>query len=180
MLHDMKKLLLGIGLFCVFTNFAQHTIIIQSGKKYPATQPWEFIANSYVYDANPKVQIAKTEAGGLLKISVKVSNEKLYVGERIFINLKNNVVIYCLDKGMREFKDGIASTLFLLNAREMKQLQNHDIADVRFKIIGKRSDFDSQIGTFTASNVLTVFDAFSPDKKTIDTKSAIAELYKKK
>ncbi len=176
----MKKLVLGFSLFFGVSSFSQNIITLKNGKQYPATQVWEFVSNSYVYDNIPKIQIVKTETGGLMKVSAKVSNENLYIGERIFINLKNNYVIYSVDKGMRVFTDGVASTYFSLNVKDLQQLKNHEIADVRFKIVGIRSNFDSQIGMFTASNKLTVFDAFSPDKKTIDTKTAIRDLSKQK
>ena len=174
----MKIFLFGLPLFIISSSFGQTNMVMKNGKQYPATEPWEFVSNTYVFDSNPKIQIAKTENGGVLKVSVKVSNEKLYVGERVFINLKNNSLIYCIDKGNRIFLDGVASTYFLLNSKEVQLLKNQEIVDIRFKILGKQGAFDSQIGMFTASNVLTVYDIYSPDKKTIDTKTLIKNLFK--
>ena len=176
----MKIFFIVAALVFCSENYAQQTVTLKNGKQYPATEVWEFVSNSYVYDSNPKIQILRTATGGLLKISVKVSQEKLYVGERIFINLINNSIIYCTDKGNKEYKDGVASTFFTLTIKELQLLQNQEIADVRFKILGPRKIFDSQTGMFTASNILTVFDVFSPDKKTIDTKTAVRDLFKQK
>jgi len=174
----MKIYFTLVILFFVGQNNAQQTMKMQNGQQFTATEQWEFVANSYVYDNNPKIQIAKTATGGLIKVSVKVSSEKLYVGERIFIILKDNSLIYCTDKGKREFADGVASTYFVLTPKEIIQLKNQEISDVRFKILGIRKSFDSQIGMFTSSNALTVYDVFSPDLRTIDTKDAIKTLFK--
>lgn len=174
----MKIYFTAVILFFVSQNNAQHTMTLQNGQQFAATEEWEFVANSYVFDSTPKIQIAKTATGGLIKVSVKVSSEKLYVGERIFIILKDNSLIYCTDKGRREFVEGVASTYFVLTPKEIIQLKNQEISDVRFKILGVRKLFDSQNGMFTASNALTVYDVFSPDKKTIDTKLEIKNLFK--
>lgn len=174
----MRNLFIGLCLVAATKNLAQNKMVLYNGKEADATEVWDFTSNAYVYDSAPQIQIAKTATGGILKISMKVSNEKLYIGDRIFIILKNSSLIYCSDKGFRSFANGVATTYFILTNKEIQLLKNHEITDVRFKIVGERKFFDSQSGMFTASNILTVYDAFSPDKKTIDTKRSIINLFK--
>jgi hypothetical protein len=44
------------------------------GKTYPATDSWDFICEQYALSGSAQVQIAKTDKGGLLQLSVETAN----------------------------------------------------------------------------------------------------------
>ncbi len=173
----MKNALIGLILLATSICFSQDFMFLK-GKSYKATPEWNLVCETYSFDSNLRLQIAKSDFGAIIKISTTVSDTKFYLGERIFILLQNNTLVYCTDKGLREVNGNLATSYFYVNAIEFKKLLAQNITDIRFKIIGKESNFSSQTGMFTASNVLTVFDAYSKDKKIIDTKTALRNLIK--
>jgi hypothetical protein len=173
----MKNFLIGFLFLTVNFCFSQDFMFVK-GKKYKATPEWNLVCDTYSFDSNLRLQIAKTDYGAIVKIATTVSDVNFYLGERIFILLQNNSLIYCTDKGLREVNGNLVTSYFFVTAIEFKKLLAQNITDIRFKIIGKQSNFSSQTGMFTASNVLTVFDAYSKEKKIIDTKSAIRNIIK--
>ena len=158
--------------------FSQNSMTLLNQKKIPATPEWQFVCENYSYEGFLRMQIGKLEKGGIIKLSIKTSTIDLYIGDRIFVLLKNNDFVYCLDKGVRFYENGTATTFYNLNELEFKKLTVQNITDVRFKILGKQKAFDSQIGFFTASNLPTVFDAYSKEVKSIDTKSDLKKIIK--
>ena len=167
-------LLIFIGSQC----FGQTSMQLPSGKSLNATSQWQFVCESYSYEGFLTVQIAKTEKGGIIKLSIKTSSEKLMIGDRIFVLLKNGGLVYCTDKGNRTYIDGVSSNFYAVTEAEFKLFTIHSITDIRFKIIGTQKSFDSQIGFFTASNIPTIFDVYSKEVTAIDTKTEIKKLIK--
>jgi hypothetical protein len=172
----MKKILL-LGLLTTFcVGFSQQAMLMPSGKKINATPEWQFVCENYTYQGYLNIQIGKTEKGGVVKLLIKTSSDKLIIGDRIYIFLKNGSFVYCTDKGNRTYADGISSNFYTVTDAEIKLFTQQNITDVRFKIIGSQKSFDSQIGFFTASNIPTVFDAYSKEVVAIDTKIEIKKL----
>lgn len=174
----MKKNLALTVLSMTSFAFSQNSLILLNHKKIPATPEWQFVCGNYSYDGFLKIQIGRLEKGGIIKLSIKTSNSNLYIGDRIFVLLKNNDFVYCLDKGSRLVENGIATAFYNINELEFKKLTLQNITDIRFKIIGKQKEFDSQIGFFTASNLPTIFDAYSKEVISIDTKSDLKKISK--
>ena len=157
---------------------AQDKMQLPSGKKIMATPEWQFVCENYSYQGFVNLQLGKTEKGGIAKISIKTSSDKLLIGDRIFILLKNGTFVYCTDKGNRKYENGVSSNFYTVTDAELKLLSNQNITDIRFKIVGSAGAFDSQTGFFTGSNVPTVFDTYDKTIMSIDTKTAIKALLK--
>lgn len=132
------------------TNYAQE-IVNFKGKAYNATPIWNFFCEDYAYSSNLKIQIAKSENGGILKLSIETSNENLYIGDKILIVLKDGSLIYCGDKKIYENIEKEKSTYYFLTSLEIKKLKSLEIENIRFQIIGKETKFSSKAGYFSAS-----------------------------
>lgn len=145
-----KQLFLISILLISLTNYSQETLKFKN-KTYSASPVWNFYSEEYAYSSKLKVQIAKTENGGILKLSIDTSNENLYIGEKILMVLKDGNLVYCGDKNIRESYGQEKSTYYFLTNLEINQLKKWDIENIRFQIIGKESKFSSKKGYFSAS-----------------------------
>lgn len=176
----MPKKFMLICIFFVCSNYisAQQTITVKDGK-YRATPVWNFICDDYALTGTVQVQIARTEKGGLLKIGVQVTDEKFYIGGTVYIYLEDNSFITCTDKGLREYKDGIASAYYVFSPAEIGKLKSSAIKDLRFSVKGSQSTFSSQTGFFTATNRQSYFELYDKTIKNIfETDKEVKSLYK--
>jgi hypothetical protein len=163
-------------LISTFTN-AQETMSVKGSKPYPATENYTFICEKYVYTGEANVQIAKTENGGILKITIKTANDKTRISGGLYVDLANGDVIPCVDKKVNESTEGTTSSYYYFTPAEMIKLKKNDIKGVRFIVTGNSNAFGDQTGYFTASNKMTYFStAFDKSKKSFDTAAAITTL----
>ncbi|MGK4568663.1 hypothetical protein [Flavobacterium sp. 3HN19-14] len=107
-----QKLIVLFWIFIAVKASAQETMIFKDGKHYPATASWDFICENYALGGGLNVQVAKTEKGGLLQLSVPVSDDSFYIGGTVYLFLDDNSIITCTDKGLRNNKPGIAASWF--------------------------------------------------------------------
>lgn len=160
------------------SSFSQEIMSFQNSKTYPATPTWDFICENYALTGIAKIQIAKTEKGGLLKITVETSNNTFTIAGTMYLLLIDNKAITCTDKGIREINGAQISTYYSLTAIEMNQLKHTEIQSLHFNIKGKATGFSSQIGNFTAVNKAKYFaTAYDTSKKSYDTAQQIKALY---
>ena len=165
-----------ILLIATFAN-AQETMIVKGSKPFPATQTYTFICEKYVFTGEADVQIAKTDKGGILKLTIGISNDKTRISGGVYVDLVNGDVIACTDKNSNETVDGKTSSYYYFTPAEMIKLKKTDIKAIRFIIKGTSNTFGDQTGFFTASNKMSYFStAFDKSKKTFDTAVAISAL----
>lgn len=159
-----------------FTN-AQQTMIVKGSQPYRATESYTFICEKYVYTGEANIQIAKTDKGGILKITIATANDKTKISGGLYVDLANADVIACMDKNVKETADGKTSAYYYFTPAEYAKLKKTDIKGVRFIITGNSSTFGDQTGYFTASNKISYFSTtFDKSKKTFDTAAAITAL----
>jgi hypothetical protein len=170
------SLLFIIALFNLNFSNAQEKMILKDGKQYPSTIVFEFFCENYNYDNLLDIQFAKTPKGGILKLAIDVSNNTLYIGGRTYIILSNGSSIYCPDKGIHENKNGQSIAYYNLSPAEMGLLKKYTIENIRFRLMGKASDFSSEIGYFTASNKKQLLNPFDNSSNKIDTKSILKSI----
>lgn len=171
------KLPFFILLFISTFASAQETMIVKGSKPFPATQNYTFICEKYVFTGETNVQIAKTDKGGVLKLTIGVSNDKTRISSGVYVDLVNGDVIACVDKNSNETLDGKTSSYYYFTPAEMNKLKKTDIKAIRFIITGNSNAFGDQTGYFTASNKMNYFStAFDKSKKTFDTAIAISAL----
>ncbi len=173
----MIKTLLCFLLTSVVLPATAQTLTLK-GKTYPATDSWDFICEQYALSGSAQVQIAKTDKGGLLQLSVQTANPTNVISGTVYVFLADHSTITCSDKGIREVSDGQISSTYLFTEAEMKRLKTVEIASIHFNIKGKGQRFNSQLGNFTAVNRKVYFaTAFDKSKKSHDTAAAISKLY---
>ena len=172
------KRLFNLFLLVGAAAFSQELMTLQNSKTYPATPTWDFICENYALTGSAKIQIAKNEKGGLLKITVETSNNTFIIAGTAYLFLMNNETITCTDKGIREISGTQISSYYSLAAVEMNRLKHTEIQSIHFNIKGKTTGFSSQIGNFTAVNKIKYFaTAYDASKKSYDTSQQIKALY---
>jgi len=169
---------------CIFTliysfnTSAQNGMVLQDGKQIPSTH-WDFLCERYALSGKANIQIAKTDKGGVLKITADTSAKDFFIGGTAYIYLADFTAIACTDKNLRTRTVATTASYYFLTPTEMLRLQKTDIQSVRFNIRGKTDSFSSQVGNFTALNKKSYFGTFNKEDKNIfDTAEEIAFLYK--
>jgi hypothetical protein len=171
------KLPLFVLLFISTIATAQQTMIVNGSKPFPATQEYTFICEKYAYTGETKVQIAKTEKGGILKLSIATANDKARISGGVYVDLANGDVIPCVDKNVKESADGKTTSYYYFTPAEMLKLKKTDIKSIRFIIVGGSNTFGNQTGYFTTVNKMEYFStAYDTSKKSYDTAKEISTL----
>ncbi|AWK06010.1 hypothetical protein HYN56_17970 [Flavobacterium crocinum] len=171
------KLSLLLLLFISTFAKAQQTISVKGSTPFPATQEYTFICEKYAFTGEAKIQIAKTDKGGILKITIDTANDKARIAGGLYVDLANADVIACTDKNVKESTDGKTTSYYYFTPAEWLKLKKNDIYAVRFIIAGGSNDFGNQTGYFTAYNKMSYFStAFDKSKKTFDTAKEISVL----
>lgn len=159
-----------------FAN-AQETMSVKGSKAYPATQNYTFICERYAFSGETNVQIAKTEKGGILKLSIATANGEARISGGVYVDLANGDVIACVDKNVKETVDSKTTSYYYFTPAEMVKLKKADIQGIRFIVTGNSKSFGNQTGYFTAVNKIAYFStAYDKSKKTFDTATAISTL----
>lgn len=171
------KLPLFVLLFISTIATAQQTMIVNGSKPFPATQEYTFICEKYAYTGETKVQIAKIEKGGILKLSIATANDKARISGGVYVDLANGDVIPCVDKNVKESADGKTTSYYYFTPAEMLKLKKTDIKSIRFIIVGGSNTFGNQTGYFTTVNKMEYFStAYDTSKKSYDTAKEISTL----
>ena len=163
-------------LLSTFAN-AQETMSVKGSKAYPATQNYTFICERYAFSGETNIQIAKTEKGGILKLSIATANGEARISGGVYVDLANGDVIACVDKNVKETVDSKTTSYYYFTPAEMVKLKKADIQGIRFIVTGNSKSFGNQTGYFTAVNKIAYFStAYDKSKKTFDTATAISTL----
>lgn len=161
------------------TVSSQELMHIKNSKTYPATTSWDFISENYALTGITKIQIAKTEKGGILKIAIETTDTSFVISGIVYVYLADNTIISCSDKGSRETIGNQIISYYSFSPIEMNKLKTTDIESLHFNIKGNSKGFSSQIGNFTALNKKAYFStAFDKTNKRFDTAKEIKSLYK--
>jgi hypothetical protein len=173
----MIRKLLFFFLIMATAKSAAQTLTVK-GKAYPATDSWDFICERYALSGTAKVQVAKSEKGGILQLSVASTNPAYTISGTVYVFLADNTTITCSDKGIRDATANELISYYVFSAAEMHRLKTTEIRSIHFNIKGNGSGFNSQVGNFTAINRKGYFStAFDKSRKSYDTTSAISKLY---
>jgi hypothetical protein len=173
----MKSKILLFFLLISIAATSQEIMTLKANKQYKATPNWNFISTNYSLSGEVQIQVAKTESGGLLKISAATTNPKFIISGTTYVYLSDNSYISCTDKGLFENSDNTLSSYFTFTAAEMNKLKKLNIASIRFNIKGKLGNFSSQTGNFTAINKKSYYTtSYKNSKNTFDTNKEISVL----
>ncbi|HMI06721.1 MAG TPA: hypothetical protein VK528_04180 [Flavobacterium sp.] len=174
----IKNLFVSILFVTACHSYSQETITFKDGKQYPVTPEWNFICENYALTGTAKIQVAKTEKGGLLKLTVDATDPTFYVGGTIYVDLADNTILVCTDKGIRENSGNHMTSWYSFSVIEMNKLRKTDIASIRFYIKGNQKKFSSQTGNFTAVNKKAYFSTTELKPGKYETAAEINSLYK--
>lgn len=173
-----QKLFLIVFFAISFSVSGQELMNFKISKPYPATPSWDFIIENYALTGSTKIQIAKTEKGGILKLAIETNNPTFTIAGIVYVYLNDNTVISCSDKNIREIIGNQIISYYTFSNIEMNKLKKNDIESIHFTIKGNSKIFSSQQGNFTATNKKSYFStAFDKTKKSFDTALAIKSLY---
>lgn len=156
---------------------AQETIIVKGSKPFPATENYTFICERYALTGEANIQIAKTDKGGILKLSITISNDKMRISGGVYIYFIDGDVIACVDRNVNETTNGKTETYYTFTPAEMIKLKKKNIQSVRFNITGDLSKFGNQNGNYTAVNKKNYFSTtYGATIQTFDTAKEISLL----
>lgn len=172
------KPLLALTLLLFSVAAFPQAMTTKDGKQYPATENWDFICENYALTGTAKIQVARTEKGGLLQITAQTTDPSYFIGGVVYVYLDDNTIIVCTDKNQRLTKDNETTAWYAFSAIEMEKLKKTNIESVRFNIRGNPKKFGSQIGNFTAANKKTYFSIRENKPAQFETASEIGALYK--
>mgnify|MGYP003574873092 CR=1 FL=1 len=173
---NIKLTFFSFFLISFFSN-AQQTLSVKGSKPFPATETYTFICEKYAFTGEIDVQIAKTDKGGILKLTIATSNDKVRIAGGVYVDLANADVIACTDKNMKEIQEGKTTSYYYFTPAEFVKLKKTDIKAIRFILTGNSNTFGNQTGYFTAVNKKNYFStAFDQSKKSFDTAAAISHL----
>ncbi|WP_163398835.1 hypothetical protein [Flavobacterium fluviatile] len=172
----LKLSFISFLLISFFTN-AQQTISVKGSKPFPATENYTFICEKYILTGEIDVQIAKTDKGGILKLTIATANDNTRISGGVYVDLVNADVIACVDKNVKETEEGKTTSYYYFTPAEFSKLKKTDIHAIRFIITSNSNAFGNQTGYFTALSRKKYFStAFDKSKKTFDTAAAISLL----
>ena len=173
-----QKILLFLLFIATISARSQEVLSFKGSKSYRATNSWNFICENYALTGAATIQIAKTEKGGILKLTIETTNPAFHISGIVYVYLTDNIVITCSDKGIRENIGNQMVSYYSFSPLEMNKIKTTDIQSIRFNITGKADTFNSQIGNFTAVNRKTYFSTASDKiKKNYATAAEITTLY---
>lgn len=172
----LKLPLLLLLFISIFAN-AQQTMNVKGSQPFPATQEYTFICEKYAFTGEVNIQIAKTDKGGILKITIATSNDKARIAGGLYVDLANADVIACTDKNVKESSEGKTTAYYYFTPAEFAKLKKNDIYAVRFIINGGSNTFGNETGYFTAHNKKNYFStSYDKSKKSYDTAKEISVL----
>ncbi|SEO27547.1 hypothetical protein SAMN05444671_0476 [Flavobacterium sp. CF108] len=172
----LKLPLLLLLFISIFAN-AQQTMSVKGSQPFPATQEYTFICEKYAFTGEASIQIAKTDKGGVLKITIATSNDKARIAGGLYVDLANADVIACTDKNVKESSEGKTTSYYYFTPAEFAKLKKNDVYAVRFIINGGSNTFGNETGYFTAHNKKNYFStAYDKSKKSYDTAKEISVL----
>lgn len=116
---------LPLFLFLLLSTFvnAQQTMSVKGSKPFPATENYTFICEKYVLTGEVDVQIAKTDKGGILKLTIATTNDKTRISGGVYVDLVNGDVIACVDKNNKETGDGKTTSYYYFTPAELLKLK---------------------------------------------------------
>ncbi|MEE4257655.1 MAG: hypothetical protein V2I47_11505 [Bacteroidales bacterium] len=149
----MKKLLISFlaTLLVSLTAIGQDFFFIGENS-YPCTETFTLQSNSdrsFVNDLN--VILGKDGSQALFLVSTKTVST-VRISEKLIIYLDDGTVISCIDKGINDNVDDIASSAYYLTNDELAKMKNSNIHKVRYEI--RCADcYESPLeGVYSASN----------------------------
>jgi hypothetical protein len=150
----MKRILILVILAITFSLKTNGQNLVFIGENsYPSTETFILQSNSdsdYINDL--KLVFAKDGAKGLLVVSSKLVST-VRISEKLIIYLDDGTVITCIDKGIKDNVDDIATSAYHLTNEELNKMKKSNINTIRY-IIKCAECYTNRLfeGNYSASN----------------------------
>ena len=144
-------ILLSATLFITLSANGQNFFFIGE-KSYQCTEAFTLKTNSSTsYIDDLKVLLAKDRTTGVFIVSTKTAST-VRISGKLIIYLDDGTVISCIDRGIKDNVDDIASSAYQLTNVELAKMKNSNINTVRYEI--KCAECISVLaeGNYSASN----------------------------
>ncbi|WP_236979945.1 hypothetical protein [Membranihabitans maritimus] len=150
----MKRILIFLALSITCTIYTNGQNFVFVGEhSFQSTEPFTLQSNSdsdRINDLN--IVFAKDGTKGLLVISSKLVST-VRISGKLIIYLNDGTVITCIDKGINDNVDGIATSAYYLTNEELAKMKKSNIHTIRYEI--KCAECLSNVlyeGNYSASN----------------------------
>ncbi len=149
----MNKILVILATTLFFTLTANGQRFFYIGENsYPCTKTFTLQSNSDDSDINDlNVLFAKQSTTGLIIVSIKTVST-VRISEKLIIYLDDGTVISCIDNGINDNVDDIASSAYYLTDAELIKMKNSNITTVRYVLKCVECFSSPREGNYSASN----------------------------
>ncbi|NNC94016.1 MAG: energy transducer TonB [Chitinophagales bacterium] len=150
----MKQTLIFLTVMLFMLPLTAQDFFFHGEKSYPCTEVFGLQSNS---GDSEGLQILFAKDGSKALIIVrKESLFELTISGKLIIYLEDGTVISCIDRGLNDYVDNIASSVYYLTDEELTKMANSNINAIRYKLEGdivitKNLVYDAG-GDYTASN----------------------------
>jgi len=130
----MKKIILLLLFTLVYSQegVSQNTFFIGE-KMYPCTETFTLISNSKSYTGyDLDVLIAKNGNTGFIVVSTETSS--VFIKGKLMIYLEDGTIISCTDRGIYDYVDNTATTVYYLTNAEIEKMKLKNISTIRFSL----------------------------------------------
>lgn len=131
----MKRILILVILAITFTIDTNGQNLVFIGENsFPSTETFTLPSNSdsdFINDLN--LVFAKDGEKGLLVVSSKLVST-VRISGKLIIYLNDGTVITCIDKGINDNVDDIATSVYYLTNEELAKMKKSNINTVRYEI----------------------------------------------
>ena len=131
----MKGILIFVILAITFTiNTNGQNLVFIGENSFPSTETFTLPSNSdshFINDLN--LVFAKDGEKGLLVVSSKLVST-VRISGKLIIYLNDGTVIACIDKGINDNVDDIATSAYYLTNEELAKMKKSNINTVRYEI----------------------------------------------
>lgn len=145
-------------------NINAQNYIYKGDEQFEATDTWSFSLNAHYWTSDPKITIAKHANGGYLMLSIVVPFDFDYIKGNLTIILDDGTMIYCVDRGVRDYVDETSTNLYNLTMGEIERMKISKISKIRFNIFRYQgSQSKGQNMPYTANNYKETMKFFGRD-----------------
>lgn len=158
-----KHLFLLIGLMFISLTANGQNLFFIGDKSYSSTEIYSLEANSNdVNDLN--LAFVKDANSEFVAVRTKIPNDQFH--GRLIIYLDDGTVISLEDQEIRDYVDGIASAVYLLQNDDLLKMKNSNINTIRYSLLGELGYDSAWSGNFSSSN-----------KSNIDFPTVVSEFF---
>ncbi len=127
-----RSLLIVILFFTLTTTLKAQELLFIGEKSYPSTSSFTFSSDEVPFGKSLEIAIARNNRKGMLILSSEVFIPGMIIKGNVLLYLEDGTVIKCLDRGIRDYVNRTATTVYYLTEEEIDILKVTNIDTIRF------------------------------------------------